>query len=164
MRAPGRLRELLVADRVQQVRLAEADAAADEHRVVFRRVARRGGLRRGERELVRRAGDERVERVARVERRRFEARSSPSPLFTTTIAGGGLGGVASTARIEPEPRATTELLDSGIAASAGTAIGIGGGSEVSLSVSNSMRDLVPELAELVSPSASMKFDSNHSRT
>ena len=63
------VRELLVTDRVQQVRLAEADAAADEHRVVLRRVARRGGLRGGERELVRRAGDERVERVARVERR-----------------------------------------------------------------------------------------------
>ena len=69
MRAPGRLRELLVADRVEQVGLAEADAAADEHRVVLRRVARGGGLRRGERELVRRAGDEGVERVARVERR-----------------------------------------------------------------------------------------------
>ena len=64
----GAVGELLVADRVQQVRLAEADAAADEHRVVLRRIARRGGLRGGERELVRRTGDEGVERVARVER------------------------------------------------------------------------------------------------
>ena len=42
----GAVRELLVADRVEQVGLAEADAAADEDRVVLRRVARRGGLRR----------------------------------------------------------------------------------------------------------------------
>ena len=65
----GAVLELLVTDGVQQVRLAETDAAADEDRVVLRRVARGGGLRCGERELVRRAGDERVERVARVQRR-----------------------------------------------------------------------------------------------
>jgi len=62
--------DLLVTDGVQEVRLAEADAAADEHRVVLGRVARRGRLRCGERELVRRTRDERVERVARVQRGR----------------------------------------------------------------------------------------------
>src|SRR5437016_3092349 len=63
--------ELLMTDRVQEVRLAESDAAADEYRIVLWRVARSSCLRRGERELIRRSGDERVELIARVERRGF---------------------------------------------------------------------------------------------
>ena len=69
MRELGRLESCCVTDRVQEVGLAETDTAADEHRIVLRRVARRSGLRRGERELVRWTCDERVERVARIERR-----------------------------------------------------------------------------------------------
>jgi hypothetical protein len=38
MRAVGRLGEMLVPDRVEQVGLAEADAAAPEDRIVFRGI------------------------------------------------------------------------------------------------------------------------------
>jgi hypothetical protein len=44
--------ELLVTDRVQEVRLVQADAAAQKDRVVLGRVARGGGLRGREGELV----------------------------------------------------------------------------------------------------------------
>jgi hypothetical protein len=56
----------VVADRDQQVRLAQAHAAVDEQRVVGLAGRRLGdGHRRRVREAVRRAGDERVERVRR---------------------------------------------------------------------------------------------------
>ena len=55
----------LVADRLQEVGLAEADAAVDEERVPARRRRLRDHARRGVRELVGRADDELVEGVAR---------------------------------------------------------------------------------------------------
>jgi hypothetical protein len=60
----------LVADGVQEVRLAQADAAADEERVVFGRVGAGDGARGGVRQLVRRTGDEGLEDVFLVERGR----------------------------------------------------------------------------------------------
>ena len=54
-------------DGVNQVRLAEARAAADEERVVAAPAAARRRDRRGVGELVRRADDEVRERVLRVE-------------------------------------------------------------------------------------------------
>jgi hypothetical protein len=57
----------VVADRLEQMRLSQTDAAVDEERV----VRRAGGLRDRQcrliREVVRLADDERVERVALVE-------------------------------------------------------------------------------------------------
>jgi hypothetical protein len=62
----------VVADRLDQVRLAEADAAVDEQRIVGRRVV--GDLQpRGAGELVGLAGDERREREVRVEAGRVDA-------------------------------------------------------------------------------------------
>ena len=57
----------LMPDRVQQVRLAESDAAVDEQRVVRARRQLGHGLAGRLRELIRRADDEGVEGVARVE-------------------------------------------------------------------------------------------------
>ena len=61
------VRQHVVADRVHQVRLAQADAAVEKQRVV--RPRRRFGDRaaRRVRELIRGTDDERVERVARTE-------------------------------------------------------------------------------------------------
>ena len=62
------LRQDVVADRLDQVRLAQPHAAVDEQRVVGRRML--GDLQRGGAgELVRLAGDEAVERQRRVEAR-----------------------------------------------------------------------------------------------
>ena len=65
--------EHLLADGLQQVRLAQPDAAVDEQRVV--RLARLlgDGDARGVRQAVARAGDEVLERVIRVERQRLVA-------------------------------------------------------------------------------------------
>ena len=60
----------LVADGVQEVRLAEADAAVEKERVVAVRGRLGDGARGGVRELIRRADDEVLEQVAGVERRR----------------------------------------------------------------------------------------------
>ena len=57
----------VVADRLHQVRLAQAHSAVEEQRVVgFRRLLGHG-LRGGVRELVRGADDKRVEGIARVQ-------------------------------------------------------------------------------------------------
>ena len=59
----------LLGDRVHQVRLAEADAAVEEERVVGARRRLRDGARRGVGELVGGSDDEGVEREARIGRR-----------------------------------------------------------------------------------------------
>ena len=65
----GMLGAHVLADRLQQVRLAEAGAAVDQERVVGLAGRLGDGQRRGVREAVRRADHERVERVLRQERR-----------------------------------------------------------------------------------------------
>ena len=77
----------LVADRVQQVGLAEADAAVDEERVVGLRRQLGDGLAGGLGELVGVADDEGVEGVARGETGRTGPRAS-------SRAGAGRGGRA----------------------------------------------------------------------
>jgi len=57
----------LVTARVEQVRLAEADTAIDEQRVIGARRELRHRLTGGLGELVRGSDDERVERVARIQ-------------------------------------------------------------------------------------------------
>ena len=88
----------VVADRVQQVRLAQPGAAVDEQRVV--RLGRRLGDRdrRGVREPVGRADDERLEHVLRVEpvaavvrpggRRRRVRSARPVPLSVAASRAG----------------------------------------------------------------------------
>ena len=73
MRASRIPLEHLLADRLQEVRLAEADAAVDEQRVV--RLARRARRRRRGRvrQAVARAGHEVVEDVIRIQRQRLIA-------------------------------------------------------------------------------------------
>ena len=61
---PGMMLHDVVADRVHQVRLAEADAAVNEQRVIRARRRFRNRAARGMRKLVRRSDDERVEGVA----------------------------------------------------------------------------------------------------
>jgi hypothetical protein len=89
-----------MADRVQQVGLAEAGAAIEKQRVVAVRGALGDGARRGVRELVGGADDEGLEHVARVELRlggRGESRLR-SPLLESEDDAGrpgqrGRGGV-----------------------------------------------------------------------
>src|SRR5262249_57810248 len=57
----------LVSDRVQQVCLAETHTAVDEKRIVGARGQLGDRLARRLRELIRRADNERVERVARIQ-------------------------------------------------------------------------------------------------
>ena len=59
----------VVADRVHQMRLAETHAAVDEQRVVGARRRFRDGAARRVRELIRRADDEGVEGVTRIQPR-----------------------------------------------------------------------------------------------
>ena len=76
---PGHAVEQVLADRVHQVRLAESHAAVEEQRVVGAGGRLGDRDRGGVRELVRRADDERRERVARVQaarRRRLRFRGS----------------------------------------------------------------------------------------
>jgi hypothetical protein len=56
-----------MTNRVEQVRLAKADAAIDEQGVVRARRKLRDGLRGGLGELVRRSDDEGVEGVVRIQ-------------------------------------------------------------------------------------------------
>ena len=66
-RHAGEETHALVPDRVQQVRLAEADSAVDEQRIVGARRELGDRLTCGLRELVGRAHDECVECVPRIE-------------------------------------------------------------------------------------------------
>ena len=98
----GRVRAAgLVADRLDQVRLAEPDAAVDEQRVVRRRMV--GDLHSGRaRELVGLAGDERGERERRVEAGRLVRARLASGVGVAAPdsrrAGGGCGWPAAAAR------------------------------------------------------------------
>ena len=89
--------EDVVPDGVHQMRLAESHAAVDEQRVVGarRRLGHRSGS--GMRELIRRADDEGVERVARRETARLghALRTSGSRESARASAGSVLGGDSS---------------------------------------------------------------------
>ena len=80
----------LVADRLQEVGLAEADAAVDEQRVPARRGRVGDHARRRVGELVGRADDELVERVARhqVGRRRHRRRADADSWLGTVDRAG----------------------------------------------------------------------------
>ena len=103
---PAALRAHLVADGVQEMRLAEADAGMEEERVVERLAVLVMGDAVGRRvgERVRAADDEAVEGQARIERRAAEL------VAVAALVGNGSGhglGVAGTghARQEPGPAA-----------------------------------------------------------
>src|SRR5262249_60448860 len=70
--------EYLVADGAREVRLAEADAAVDEERVVVLSGLGGDGPARGVRELGRRTHDEAREGVLRVEARGHRRRATRS--------------------------------------------------------------------------------------
>ena len=76
-----------MSDRVQQVGLAETDAAPDEERVVLRAGLIGHGQRGGVGEAVRRADDIGVEDVARVETAVGSARVAARRLRRTGVAG-----------------------------------------------------------------------------
>ena len=73
MRGVGLLLEDLLADGLQQVRLAQADAAVDEERVVRLAGLLGDGDAGGVRQAVAGAGDEVLEDVIGVERQRLVA-------------------------------------------------------------------------------------------
>ena len=92
-----------MADRLDQVRLAQAHAAVDEQRVVRRRVL--GDLEAGgARELVRLAGHERLERERAVEARRLDAaRRWPTAARAGSAGAARRGAGAPLTRRQPAP-------------------------------------------------------------